>query len=136
MKGRIKKYIDSYYISKDRVYSDDDYMIIEKEDIDEFMDDIYSQYLEGKGGLLERVERTAMELVEARKSYLESEKEQAYNKGFREGFNVKYGFVKQVITKQEEVEQDKDEQEMTKTYNNPFPTEEQLIYDINVRERD
>jgi len=45
---------------------------------------------------------------------------------------------KKVITKKEEVEQDKDEQEMDsdyKTYDNLFPSDEAIDYDVKVRER-
>ena len=45
---------------------------------------------------------------------------------------------KSIITKQEEKEQDSDELEMdseTETYDNPFPTDEALDFDVNVRER-
>jgi len=149
MKGKIEKFSNGYYISKSRVYSDEDYMVIETEDMDEFMDDIYSQYLKKKHRLLNLIERTAMEAVKVRKEQRECEKDEAHREGYRIGYERGYDQAlldvkniargrKVVITPEEEAEQDKDELEMdseTKTHNN-FPTDEAIEYDINVREKD
>ena len=148
MKGKIEKYKGfwgdvAYRITYNRgIFASEEANIktldIAIEDIDEFMDDVYSQYLKKKQGLLNLIERRAMESVKARKDYLESEKEEAHRQGYIKGWCKGYYKGKEeVITKQEEAEQDKDELEMDNLLIEKYKTYDNIIdKDLEYFEKD